>query len=678
MNSDRSFWRNIGIIAHIDAGKTTTTERILYYTGKIHKLGEVDDGSATMDWMEQEQERGITITSAATSCEWRFDDKKYHFNIIDTPGHVDFTVEVERSLRVLDGAIALYCGVGGVQAQSETVWHQSEKYEVPKIIYVNKLDRTGADYFRVIKDVEEKLKAKVAITQIPIYENEEFKGIIDLLEEQAFTFEGEKHFECEIPENLQELLDNKRQELVEKIVETDEELLEKFLSEEKISTARLKGALRKATLERSLAPAFCGSSFKNKGVQFLLDGVVNYLPSPIDLPEYVGKHPEKNEKSEKRSIEDAVFSGLIFKIANDPFAGQLTFVRVYSGTMKQGDMVYNPRLKKAERVGTIVRLHSNRREEVKNAIAGDIVAVVGLKVGGTGDTICEKKAPIVYEETEFPKPVINVAVEPKTKGDQAKLELAINSIELEDPSFKKEINEDTGQILISGMGELHLEIVLDRLKREFKVECNSGKPRVAYKESVTQEATTEYEYDGIIGGKQSYAWIRIKTLPNTESAENKIIGIENLGLEEQYKSAIIEGFQQIFSSGPLGYPVSNVVVEVQAIETREDAKEEVGFKVAAISCLREALQSSTPILLEPKMYVEVTAPEEFLGDVIHSLNTKHAKIAGVEDSVEMKIVKSTVSLSNMFGYSTDLRSATQGRAVYTMRFSHYEETPATT
>ena len=679
MSKARRFRRNIGIIAHIDAGKTTTTERILFYTGRIHKIGEVNDGSATMDWMEQEQERGITITSAATSCGWKYEDEEYDYNIIDTPGHVDFTVEVERSLRVLDGAIALYCGVAGVQPQSETVWWQASKYKIPRVAFVNKLDRIGSDYFRVVEDIGKKLKANSVALQYPIGSEDQFRGVVDLLDRKVLYFVeeslGAKVDVAEIPEKLEKAVEQKRQELVEKVSELDDELLEAFLEEQEISTQRLRQVIRKATIEGRLLPVLCGSSFKNKGVQPLLDAVAAYLPSPDDVPAIVGKQPD-SEREETRTTSDSSFCGLIFKIASDPFAGQMTFVRVYSGVLASGDIVFNPRTRKTERIGTLVKLHSNKRAEIDRLEAGDIAAAIGLSVGITGDTICEKRHPILLEGTEFLQPVIDIAVEPKTKADQPKLENAISSIEREDPSFHKKIDPDTGQIIISGMGELHLEIVLDRLSREFKVGCNAGKPRVSYRESAAAAAQLRQVFEGTLAGKEQFAacTLRLERLSAGQGIEvlSELPSSTPLG----FAPAIETGIRDAAQSGMLlGYPMVDLQFTILEAEWREDGSTELAFQLAARNGVRELVKEAGPTLLEPMMSVETILPEAFLGEVIADLNTRNGRIKLVEDQNEMKVVESEVFLSKMFGYSTDLRSATQGRALYTMTFSHYEELP---
>jgi elongation factor G len=679
MSKVRRFRRNIGIIAHIDAGKTTTTERILFYTGRIHKIGEVNDGSATMDWMEQEQERGITITSAATSCGWKYENKEYDYNIIDTPGHVDFTVEVERSLRVLDGSIALYCGVAGVQPQSETVWWQASKYKIPRLAFVNKMDRIGSDYFQVIEDIRKKLKANSVALQYPIGSENKFCGVVDLLDRRVLYFDeesfGAKVDVAEIPEKLKEAVEQKRQELVEKVSELDDELLEAFLEEQEISTQRLRQVIRKATIDGRLLPVLCGSSFKNKGVQPLLDAVAAYLPSPDDVPAIVGKQPD-SEREETRTTSDSSFCGLIFKIANDPFAGQMTFVRVYSGVLASGDIVFNPRTRKTERVGALVKLHSNKRAEIDCLEAGDIAAVIGLSVGVTGDTICEKRHPILLESTEFPQPVIDIAVEPKTKADLPKLENAIISIEREDPSFHKKIDPDTGQIIISGMGELHLEIVLDRLSREFKVGCNAGKPKVSYRESVASTAQLRQVFEGTLAGKEQFAAckLQLERLPAGQGIE--VLSKLPKNTPPNFVLAIEIGIRDAVQSGMLlGYPMVDLRFTILEAEWREDGNSELAFKLAARNGVREIVKDAGPTLLEPMMNVETILPENFLGEVVADLNTRNGRIRSVEDQNEMKVVESEVFLSKMFGYSTDLRSATQGRALYTMTFSHYEEVP---
>ncbi|MEO0258400.1 MAG: elongation factor G [candidate division WOR-3 bacterium] len=669
--------RNIGIMAHIDAGKTTVTERILYYTGVSYKIGEVHEGTATMDWMEQEQERGITITSATTTCFW----SNHRINIIDTPGHVDFTIEVERSLKVLDGAIAVFCAVGGVEPQSETVWRQADKYKVPRIAFVNKMDRVGADFFRVVSMMYERLGTNPVPVVIPLGAEDKYQGIIDLIKMRAVVWDEETlgakfHYE-EIPSDYRSQAEEWREKLIEKISDVDEKIMEKYLDGQEIKEEEIFSALRKGTLDFKIVPVLCGSAFKNKGVQPLLDAVVSFLPSPIDIPPIKGKTPDGVE--EIRKVDDnEPFSALAFKIMTDPFVGQLTYFRVYSGKLESGSYIYNSTKGKKERIGRLLKMHANKREEIKEVLAGDIAAAVGLKFTTTGDTLCDENNPIILEAMEFPEPVISIAVEPKTKADQEKLGMSLQKLAMEDPSFRVKTDEETGQTIISGMGELHLEIIIDRLMREFKVEANVGKPQVAYKETITKPAKAEGKYIRQTGGRGQYGhcWIEIQPLEPAGGFlfENKIVGGV---IPKEYIPAIEKGIREALDLGVLaGYPVTDVKVTLFDGSYHEVDSSEMAFKIAGSMAFKEAFSKAGPILLEPIMKVEVVTPENFMGDIMGDLNSRRGRIQGMEMRGSAQVINAYVPLADMFGYATDLRSMTQGRATYTMQFSHYEPVPA--
>ncbi len=668
--------RNIGIIAHIDAGKTTTTERILYYTGRVHKLGEVHDGAATMDWMIQEQERGITITSAATTCEW----KNHRVNIIDTPGHVDFTVEVERSLRVLDGAVVIFCAKGGVEPQSETVWRQADRYRVPRIAYINKMDITGADYFKVIEAMRTKLSANPVPLQIPIGSEDTFEGAIDLITMRALVYTdnlGTQSQETDIPDNLMEDAKKYRLKLVETISEFDETLMEKYLNDEELSIEEIREGVRKATIGLHIIPIVCGSSYRNKGVQPLLDAVINYLPSPLDTPPIRGINPETEVEEYRNSDDDAPFSALAFKIMTDPYVGKLAFFRVYSGTMESGSYVYNVTKQKRERIGRILQMHANHREEISTVYAGDIAAAVGLKDTGTGDTLCDENSPIVLESMNFADPVIDIAIEPKTKADFDKMALSLNKMGEEDPTFRMQTDPDTGQTIISGMGELHLEIIVDRLLREFKVDASVGKPQVAYKESIQGTTKVEGKFIRQSGGRGQYGhvWLEIQPLERGKGFvfNNKIVGGV---IPKEYISAVESGIRESMSNGVLaGYPVVDVDVTLYDGSYHEVDSSEMAFKIAASIAFKNGILKAEPILVEPIMKVEVIVPEEYMGDVMGDLNSRRGHVLGMDMEVGTHIVKAHVPLAEMFGYSTVLRSRTQGRATYSMEFSHFETVP---
>ncbi len=670
--------RNIGIMAHIDAGKTTTTERILYYTGKIHRMGEVHEGSATMDFLPQERERGITITSAATTCFWR----GHRINIIDTPGHVDFTVEVERSLRVLDGAIALFCAVGGVEPQSETVWRQANKYRVPRIAFVNKMDRVGADFFNVVNMIRERLGANPVPIQLPMGQGELFTGIIDLVKMKAVVYKEETlgaiWEEFDIPKELLDMAVEYRTKMLEAVSEFDDTLLVKYLDGEEISEDEIKSAIRKATLEFKIVPVLCGSAFKNKGIQRLLDAVVDYLPSPLDINngQVVGHHPFKDDKVTRQVSDDEKFTALAFKIMTDPYVGKLTFVRVYSGTLKSGSYVYNSTQGKKERVGRILRMHANHREDVEEAYAGDIVALVGLRNTKTGDTLCSEDDPILLERMEFPEPVISVAIEPKTKADQDKLGEALSKLMDEDPTFRVTVDEETGQTLISGMGELHLEIIVDRLRREFRVEANIGKPQVAYKETIRKKARAEGKFIRQTGGRGQYGHVWIEIEPNRGKGYEFIDAIVGGVIPKEFIPAVDQGIREAMQNGIIaGYPVVDVKVTLFDGSYHEVDSSDLAFKIAASIAFKEAAKQAEPVLLEPIMEVEVITPDEYLGDVIGDLNSRRGRIEGINMRKDGQVVKALVPLAEMFGYATRLRSITQGRAIYTMQFHHYEEVP---
>ncbi len=669
--------RNIGIMAHIDAGKTTTTERILFYTGRVHKLGETHDGAATMDWMAQEKERGITITSAATTCQW----KGHRVNIIDTPGHVDFTVEVERSLRVLDGAVAVFCSVGGVEPQSETVWRQADKYKVPRIAYVNKMDRVGADFQRGLDMMKDRLGANAVPIQWPIGSEDTFRGIVDLIDNTAYVYEddlGTRTEAGQVPEDMVDFIAEKREEMLEIIVESDETLMEKYLEGEEVTADELREALRRATLAVKIVPVLCGSSFKNKGVQLLLDAVVNYLPAPSDLPAVAGLNPD-TQAEELRSLNDEEpFSALAFKIVSDPFVGKLAYFRVYSGVLKAGSYVYNATKGKKERIGRILQMHANHREEVGEIYSGDIAAAVGLKDTSTGDTLSAENHPVLLEALEFPEPVINQAVEPKSKADQDKLGLALQRLAEEDPTFRVHTDEETGQTIIAGMGELHLEIIVDRLLREFKVEANIGKPQVAYRETISKPIKTEGRFVRQSGGRGQYGHCVLEMEP-TEPGEgfefiNKIV---DRSIPREYIQPVENGVKEAMLSGVIaGYPVVDVRVTLVDGSYHEVDSSEMAFKVAGSMGFKEGARKAAPILLEPVMKVEVVTPEDFMGDVMGDINSRRGRIEGMEPRGNTQVIRGYVPLSEMFGYATDLRSMSQGRANYTMHFSHYEQVPA--
>jgi len=669
--------RNIGIMAHIDAGKTTTTERILYYTGRVHKMGEVHDGAAVMDWMEQEQERGITITSAATTAQWR----DHRINIIDTPGHVDFTVEVERSLRVLDGAIALFCSVGGVEPQSETVWRQADKYEVPRIAFVNKMDRMGADFFRVIKMMKERLGANAVPVQLPIGSEDEFKGVVDLIEMDAILYEDELgvNFErVEIPEEYKEQAEEYRENLLEQLSEFDDQLMLKYIEEEEITTDDIMEAIRKSVINVNLIPVLCGSAFKNKGVQMLLDAIVDFMPSPLDVPPVEGENPETGEVETREAEDDAPFSALAFKIMTDPYVGKLAFFRAYSGVLEAGSYIYNSTSENRERIGRILQMHANHREERDSVYAGDLAAAVGLKNTSTGDTLCDPDHPIILESMEFPEPVISVAIEPKSQADEDKLSQSLMKLAEEDPTFQVRSDEETGQTIIKGMGELHLEVIVDRLLREFKVDANIGKPRVAYRETITRKVEdVEGKFIRQSGGRGQYGHVIIDLEPLEEGGgfqfEDEIKGG---AIPKDYIGPVEDGIEEAMENGiQAGYPVVDIQVTLKDGSFHEVDSSEMAFKIAGSMAFREAAKRARPRILEPVMEVEVVVPEDYMGDVIGDLNGRRGRIEGMERRANAQVVKAYVPLAEMFGYATDLRSKTQGRATYTMQFSHYEKTP---
>ena len=668
--------RNIGIMAHIDAGKTTTTERILFYTGKTHKLGETHEGAATMDWMEQEQERGITITSAATTAQW----KNHRINIIDTPGHVDFTVEVERSLRVLDGAVTVLCAKGGVEPQSETVWRQAEKYGVPRMIFVNKMDIMGADFYRVVQMVKDRLKANAVPVQLPIGAEDSFVGIIDLVEMKAEIYKDElgKEFEItDIPAEMSELAGEWREKLVESVAETDEELMMKFLDGEELTVKEIKDVIRKETIAGRMVPMFCGSAYRNKGVQMMLDGVVDYMPSPLDIPPIKGIDPETEEEVERVADDKGPFSALAFKIMADPFVGKLAFFRVYSGSLTTGSYVYNSTKGKKERIGRILQMHANHRQEIEEVYSGDIAAAVGLKVTTTGDTLCDEKHEVILESMNFPDPVIEIAIEPKTKAGQEKMGIALSKLAEEDPTFKTYTNADTGQTIIAGMGELHLEIIVDRLLREFKVEANVGKPQVSYKETLTANADVDNKYAKQSGGRGQYGHVKIRVYPREAGSgfefKNSIVGG---AIPKEYIPKIEEGIVEAMENGPIaGYQVVDVGVELYDGSYHEVDSSEMAFKIAASMAFREAAKKAKPVLLEPIMKVEVTVPENYMGDVIGDISSRRGRIEGSEINMGAAAIRGFVPLSEMFGYATDLRSKTQGRGVYVMQMDHFEKLP---
>ncbi|BAF69386.1 elongation factor G [Nitratiruptor sp. SB155-2] len=669
--------RNIGIAAHIDAGKTTTTERILYYTGISHKIGEVHEGAATMDWMDQEKERGITITSAATTCFW----KDHQINIIDTPGHVDFTIEVERSMRVLDGAVAVFCAVGGVQPQSETVWRQANKYHVPRIVFVNKMDRIGADFYNVENQIRERLKANPVPIQIPIGAEDNFRGVVDLVEMKGIVWDdetmGAKYEVIDIPEELREKAEEYREKLVEAVAETDEELLDKYLGGEELTTEEIKKGIKKGTLDMTITPMLCGSAFKNKGVQTLLDAVVDYLPAPTEVSWIKGIDPKTGEEVSVESTDNGPFAALAFKIMTDPFVGQLSFIRVYRGQIASGSYVLNSTKEKKERVGRLLKMHANKREEIKELPAGEIGAVVGLKYTLTGDTLCDESHPVILEKMEFPEPVISVAVEPKTKADQEKMATALAKLAEEDPSFRVHTDEETGQTIISGMGELHLEIIVDRMKREFKVDAEVGQPQVAYRETIKAPVDQEYKYAKQSGGRGQYGHVFIKLEPQEPGKGYEFVNNITGGvIPKEYIPAVDKGIQEAMQNGVLaGYPVVDIKATLYDGSYHDVDSSEMAFKIAGSMAFKEAAKKANPILLEPIMKVEVEVPEEYMGDVIGDINRRRGQVQSMEDRAGNKIVTAMVPLAEMFGYSTDLRSFTQGRGTYSMEFDHYEEVP---
>ena len=669
--------RNIGIAAHIDAGKTTTTERILYYTGRTHKLGEVHEGTATMDWMEQEQERGITITSAATTCEW----KDFQINIIDTPGHVDFTAEVERSLRVLDGAVALFGAVEGVEPQSETVWRQADKYRVPRIGFVNKMDRPGADFPRVLEMMRNRLHTTPVAVQLPLGKEDYFRGVIDLINMKAIAYGdetlGAKYEVEDIPQEYRKEAEKYREQLLETIADVDDRLLEKYVHGGQVSNQEIMAAMRKGTIALKFVPVLCGSAFKNKGIQPLLDAIVSYLPSPLDIPPVKGASTNGGEPPIRHAKDDEPFSALVFKIMTDPFVGQLAFFRVYSGQLKSGSSVYNSTKDTAERIGRLLKMHANKREDIKEVYSGDIAAAVGLRNVSTGDTICDKQHPIVLEAIDFPAPVISVAIEPKTKSDQDKLGTALDKLLREDPTFKMHTDEDTGQTIISGMGELHLEILVDRMVREFGVAANIGKPQVAYRETIRQRAEAEGKFIRQTGGRGQYGHVKIALEPVEPGTgiefENEIVGGS---IPKEYIKPVEEGVREALESGVLaGYEVVDVKVTLLDGSYHEVDSSEIAFKIAGSMALKEAARRARPVLLEPVMRVEIVVPEEYMGAVTGDLHSRRGRVESTESRLGSAIIQCKVPLSEMFGYSTDMRSMTQGRATYTMHFSHYEEAP---
>jgi elongation factor G len=674
--------RNIGIMAHIDAGKTTTTERILYYTGRIHKLGEVHEGAATMDWMEQEQERGITITSATTTAFWKRFDEDYRINIIDTPGHVDFTVEVERSLRVLDGAVAVFCAVGGVEPQSETVWRQADRYGVPRIAFVNKMDRVGADFMNVVGMIKERLGAKAYPVHFPLGEGELFTGMVDIIRRVELVYDsdslGAKWVEGPVPDALHDKVEELRHELVEAAVEFDEELLTKYLDGHDPSEEELRQAIRKATIAGAMTPVLCGSSFKNKGVQQLLNSVIDFLPSPVDVPHITGHLPHEETTVERKSDDKEPFAALAFKIMTDPYVGKLTYFRVYSGSLPAGSYVYNSVKDRRERIGRLLQMHANRRDEIEEVYAGDIAAAIGLKDTRTGDTLCDEKNPVILESMKFPEPVINVAIEPKTKADQDKLGTALQKLSEEDPTFRVHTDEETGQTIIAGMGELHLEIIVDRMMREFKVDANIGRPQVAYRETIRKEAkNVEGKFVRQTGGRGQYGHVVINLFPQEPGAgfvfEDKIVGGV---VPREYIGPTEQGIKEAMENGVIaGYPMVDVRVELVDGSYHDVDSSEMAFKIAGSMAFKEAVKRASPVLLEPVMDVEVVTPADYMGDVIGDLSSRRGKIGGMTQRGDGQVIAASVPLSEMFGYSTQLRSLTQGRAVYSMEFSRYEEVP---
>ncbi|MBF0156494.1 MAG: elongation factor G [Magnetococcales bacterium] len=670
--------RNIGIMAHIDAGKTTVTERILYYTGRSHKIGEVHDGAAIMDWMEQEQERGITITSAATTCFWR----DHRINIIDTPGHVDFTIEVERSLRVLDGAVAVFCAVGGVQPQSETVWRQADRYGVPRVAFVNKMDRMGANFGRVVDMIRDRLGAKALPLQLPIGREETFRGMVDLIRRKAMLFDdetlGAKYDLVEIPEDMREEAEERRSELLEMALEQDDVLMERYLDGGEISEEEFVSCIRRGVIANSFVPVLCGSAFKNKGVQPLLDSVVSFFPSPADLPYVEGEEPDSDNKVIRKPSDDEPFSGLAFKIMTDPFVGTLTFIRVYSGVLESGSMVYNAVKGRKERIGRLLLMHANKREEIKEARAGDIVAAVGLKSTTTGETLCDINKPVVLERMVFPEPVISIAIEPKTKSDQEKMGVALQRLAQEDPSFRVSVDGETNQTIISGMGELHLEILVDRMLREFKVDANVGKPQVAYRETITKTVESEGKFVRQTGGRGQFGHVWLRLEPNEPGAGFEFIDeIKGGVVPREYIPAVAKGVEEALQNGVrAGYPLVDIKAALYFGSYHDVDSSEMAFKVAGSMALKDGARRAGPVILEPIMSVEVEVPEEYMGDVIGNLSSRRGHIQGMSSVGNHHLVKAMVPLANMFGYATDLRSMSQGRATFTMQFDHYEHVPA--
>lgn len=676
-------YRNIGIMAHIDAGKTTTTERILFYTGISHKIGEVHDGAAIMDWMEQEQERGITITSAATTCFWKGMDNNYpdhHINIIDTPGHVDFTIEVERSLRVLDGACTVFCAVGGVQPQTETVWRQANKYKVPRLAFVNKMDRAGANFMRVYDQIKTRLKAHPVPVQLPIGAEDKFEGVVDLIKMKAIYWDdstkGMKHEERDIPDSMIENAKLWREKMLETAAEASEELMDKYLEEGSLSIENIKKGLRTRTINNEIVPMLCGTAFKNKGVQAMLDAVIDYMPSPVDILSVRGEK-ENGEMEERNADDKEPFAGLAFKIATDPFVGQLIFFRVYSGVVSTGDTIYNPSKGKKERIGRLLQMHANQREEIKEVRAGDIAAAVGLKDAVTGDTLCDPIRPITLEKMVFPEPVIHVAVEPKTKVDQEKMGLALNRLAMEDPSFRVRTDEESGQTIISGMGELHLEIIVERMKREFGVEANVGAPQVAYREAIKKKVEVEGKFIKQSGGRGQYGHVWLKMEPHeTGKGFEFVDSIKGGSVPREYIPAVEKGLRDTLPNGVLaGFPVVDVKVTLFDGSYHDVDSNENAFKMAASMAFKDGMRKASPVLLEPMMSVEVETPADFMGNVVGDLSSRRGMIQGMEDLPGLKVIRAEVPLAEMFGYSTSLRSATQGRATYTMEFKHYSEAP---
>ncbi|NIO10575.1 MAG: elongation factor G [Deltaproteobacteria bacterium] len=669
--------RNIGIMAHIDAGKTTTTERVLYYTGITYKIGEVHDGTATMDWMQQEQERGITITSAATTCSWR----DHRINIIDTPGHVDFTIEVERCLRVLDGAVAVFDSVGGVEPQSETVWRQADKYRVPRIAFVNKMDRVGADFFRVVEMMKDRLGTNPLAVQLPIKLDDNFTGVVDLLKMNAVVWDdeslGAKFRVVDIPDGLKAQANEYREKILEAVSDVDDKIMEKYLGGEEVTETELRQAIRKGGLELKLVPVLCGSAFRNKGVQPLLDAVVDYLPSPLDVPPVQGVHAVSQKEEERKPTADSPFSALAFKIMTDPYVGTLAFFRVYSGVLSGGSYIYNSTKDRKERIGRLLKMHANKREELKEVCAGDIAAAVGLKSTTTGDTLCDEASPIILESIEFPEPVISIAIEPKSKADQEKLGLTLQKLATEDPSFRVRTDEETGQTIISGMGELHLEIIVDRLLREFNVGANVGRPQVAYKETIRKTIEKEGRFVRQTGGRGQFGHVYLRVEPRPAGGGFEFVdAVKGGNIPREYIPAVEKGVREAMDTGTLaGYPMVDVGVTLLDGSYHEVDSSEIAFKIAGSMAFKEAVAKAGPVLLEPVMAVEVVVPEEFMGEVIGDVSSRRGKVLGIDSRPAAKAVEGRVPLAEMFGYATDLRSMTQGRATYTMQFSHYEQVP---